>query len=236
KESLRAYFPATERVLFAEHYQGPYRGKSDGYAAKERELKQHIMAPLISYFRDARAELGITSKQIAEATGKKNMASHWFGTSQWQLPNEADYNKLQALFARVAAEKHQRGELEQPHHQLVSTYSELNRQYTELLREYKNLRRYFGVTVQVPYTDVWMHKPVQYYPGKHPCEKPAEMLQQIISASSRPGDLVADFFMGSGSTVKASMALGRRAIGVELETERFEQTVKEVQDLVSQNG
>lgn len=69
KESLRAYFPATERVLFAEHYQGPYRGKSDGYAAKERELKQHIMAPLISYFRDARAELGITAKQIAEATG-----------------------------------------------------------------------------------------------------------------------------------------------------------------------
>ncbi len=50
---------------------GPYRGKSDGYAAKERALKQHIMAPLISYFRDARAELGITAKQIAEATGKK---------------------------------------------------------------------------------------------------------------------------------------------------------------------
>lgn len=91
KESLRAYFPATERVLFAEHYQGPYRGKSDGYAAKERELKQHIMAPLISYFRDARAELGVTAKQIAEATGKKNMVSHWFGASQWQLPNEADY-------------------------------------------------------------------------------------------------------------------------------------------------
>lgn len=29
------------------------------------------MAPLISYFRDARAELGITAKQIAEATGKE---------------------------------------------------------------------------------------------------------------------------------------------------------------------
>ena len=43
KESLRAYFPATERVLFAEHYQGPYRGKSDGYAAKESQLKQHIL-------------------------------------------------------------------------------------------------------------------------------------------------------------------------------------------------
>ncbi|HAW1621739.1 TPA: site-specific DNA-methyltransferase, partial [Escherichia coli] len=212
------------------------RPKDAGYEAKGRALKQHVMAPLIAYFRDARAALGITAKQIVDATGKKNMVSHWFSASQWQLPNESDYLKLQALFARVAEEKHQRGELEKPHHQLLETYTSLNRQYAELQSEYKHLRRYFGVTAQVPYTDVWTHKPVQYYPGKHPCEKPAEMLQQIISASSRPGDLVADFFMGSGSTVKAALALGRRATGVELETERFEQTVREVQDLVSQNG
>ena len=64
--------------------------------------------------------------------------------------------------------------------------------------------------------------------GKHPCEKPADMLRQIINASSRPGDLVADFFMGSGSTIKAAMALGRRALGVELETERFNQTIQEI--------
>lgn len=62
------------------------------------------MAPLISYFRDARESLGITSKQIAEATGKKNMASHWFGISQWQLPNEGDYLKLQACL-RVLQQK-----------------------------------------------------------------------------------------------------------------------------------
>ncbi|EMV5734910.1 site-specific DNA-methyltransferase, partial [Shigella boydii] len=70
-------------------------------------------------------------------------------------PNESDYLKLQALFARVAEEKHRRGELEKLHHQLVDTYTSLNRQYAELLSEYKHLRRYFGVTVQVPYTDVW---------------------------------------------------------------------------------
>lgn len=80
----------------------------------------------------------------------------------------------------------------------------------------------------VPYTDVWTHKPVQFYPGKYPCEKPADMLRQIISTSSRPGDTVADFFMGSGSTVKAALELSRRAIGVEVEKERFEQTVEEV--------
>ena len=57
------------------------------------------------------------------------------------------------------------------------------------------------------------------------------MLKQIISASSRPGDIVADFFMGSGSTVKAAMELGRHAIGVELEVERFLQTIGEIENL-----
>ncbi|WHP32824.1 site-specific DNA-methyltransferase [Trabulsiella odontotermitis] len=231
KESLRAYFPATERIIFAEHYQGPYSPKSDGFAEKSTELKQHVMAPLISYFRGARDALGVSSKQIADATGKKNMVSHWFGTSQWQLPNEQDYLRLQDLFTQTANDKHQNGELEQPHHQLVATWHSLNRKYSELLEEYQSLRRYFSVNVTVPFTDVWTHKPVQFYPGKHPCEKPADMLRQIITASSRPGDLVADFFMGSGSTIKAAIELGRRAVGIELETERFIQTVNEVRGL-----
>lgn len=84
----------------------------------------------------------------------------------------------------------------------------------------------------MPYTDVWTHKPVQFYPGKHPCEKPADMLEQIITASSRPGDVVADFFFGSGSTLKQAALLGRRGLGVELETERFEQTVSEMRNLL----
>ena len=172
----------------------------------------------------------MTAKEIAVATGKK-MASHWFSASQWQLPNETDYGKLQQLFDRIAREKHQRNELQTPHHQLVAEWHTLNRKYSELMEEYKNLRRYFSVSAAVPYTDVWTHKPVQFYPGKHPCEKPADMLREIIAASSRPGDLVADFFMGSGSTVKAALELGRRAIGVELETERFDQTVEEIRNL-----
>lgn len=229
KESLRAYFPATERIIFADHYPGPY--KPDEYAGRCNSTKQNVMAPLIDYFRNARTTLGVTTKQIAEATGKKNMASHWFGVSQWQLPNEADYLKLQTLFTQIAIAKHQSCELDKPHHQLVATWQSLNRKYSELLEEYKNLRRHFSVSVTVPYTDVWTHKPVQFYPGKHPCEKPADMLRQIINASSKPGDIVADFFMGSGSTVKAAIELGRHAIGVELEDERFNQTVSELREL-----
>lgn len=207
------------------NFQGSYRPKSDGYAEQSCELKRHMMTPLISYFRNARESLGVTSKQIVEATGKKNMASHWFGASQWQLPNESDYLKLQTLFT---LEKHQKNALEKSHHQLVMTWHSLNRKYSELLEEHKTLRRYFAVSVSVPFTDVWTHKPVQFYPGKHPCEKPADMLLQMIHASSRSGDVVADFFMGSGSTIKAAMSSGRRALGIELEADRFNQTVREI--------
>lgn len=81
----------------------------------------------------------------------------------------------------------------------------------------------------MPYIDVWTFAPVASYPGKHPCEKPADLMEHIIATSSRPGDVVADFFMGSGATIKAAKKLGRRAIGVELEEERFLQTKAEIE-------
>lgn len=236
KESLRSYFPATERIIFAEHYPGPYQGKDTGYQSEISGLKQAILSPLISYFRDAKKSLGITNGQIAEATGKKNMPSHWFGLSQWMLPAEDDYIKLQTLFDGIARDKKITSPLEKEHGGLVKSYQSLNREYQSLIAEYKNLRRPFSVSVDVPFTDVWTHKSVQYYPGKHPCEKPAEMLMQIIEASSRPGDLVADFFMGSGSTLKAASVLGRRSLGVEMEQSRFSQTVREIQDLQNNNS
>lgn len=90
------------------------------------------------------------------------------------------------------------------------------------------LRRHFTVSAHVPYTDVWTFPPVAFYPGKHPCEKPADMMEHIIKTSSREGDLVADFFMGSGATVKAALKHNRRVIGVELETNRFVQTQNEI--------
>ena len=162
------------------------------------------------------------------------MASHWFSESQWQLPNEQDYLKLQALFERIAKEKHQRNELSEPHHQLVTEYRTLSRRYIELSQEFKALRRPFSVSALVPFTDVWTYKPVQFYPGKHPCEKPAEMMHDIIAASSKPGDVVADFFMGSGSTIKQAIKMGCYVIGVELEKERFDQTESEILALTSE--
>ena len=84
-----------------------------------------------------------------------------------------------------------------------------------LRREYEDLRRPFNVSASVPYTDVWTYPTVQAYSGKHPCEKPREMMRDIINASSRPGDVVLDCFLGSGVTGEQAVALGRRFIGIE---------------------
>ncbi|MDE9567097.1 site-specific DNA-methyltransferase, partial [Xenorhabdus bovienii] len=54
-----------------------------------------------------------------------------------------------------------------------------------------------------------------------------------IQSSSRAGDVVADFFMGSGATLKAALKLNRRVLGVELEEARFRQTEQEINEQLS---
>ncbi len=50
----------------------------------------------------------------------------------------------------------------------------------------------------------------------YPTEKPLPLLERIIKASSSEGDLVADFFNGSGTTVAVAEKLGRKWIGSDL--------------------
>lgn len=57
------------------------------------------------------------------------------------------------------------------------------------------------------------------------------MLRQIINASSKSGDVVADFFMRSGSAVKVALELGRQ---VEFEEGRFHQTAEEIRALAGE--
>lgn len=50
----------------------------------------------------------------------------------------------------------------------------------------------------------------------YPTQKPEKLLRRIISASSNPGDLIADFFCGSGTTLAVAEKLGRKWIGCDL--------------------
>ncbi len=53
--------------------------------------------------------------------------------------------------------------------------------------------------------------------GKHPTQKPLELLNRIVLASTRQGDVVLDPFMGSGTTGVAAVHKRRLFVGVELE-------------------
>ena len=61
---------------------------------------------------------------------------------------------------------------------------------------------------------------------QHPCPKPVEVMLWFVNRCSRPGETVADPFMGSGSTLVAAKSLGRRAIGVEIEEKYCEIAAK----------
>ncbi|PPF79051.1 site-specific DNA-methyltransferase [Subtercola sp. Z020] len=67
-------------------------------------------------------------------------------------------------------------------------------------------------------TDVWWHtivSPTGREKTGYPTQKPEGVLRRIVQASSREGDLVLDFFAGSGTTGAVASALGRRFLLIE---------------------
>ena len=204
KEAMRAYFPASERIIFAEHFGADNSANGEaGYERKCDELRGFVFEPLRAYFDGERKRSGLSSQQIqdgmAELTGVRYVFErHTFSTSQWELPTKHQYEAARVLFNRAGGEF-------------------LRKEYEELRKEYEELRRPFSVSSKVPYTDVWDFETVSNYPGKHVCEKPAAMLRHMISASSKPGAVVLDAFGGSGSTAQAARELGRSAISIELD-------------------
>lgn len=67
-------------------------------------------------------------------------------------------------------------------------------------------------------TDTWWHTIVPTNGREktgYPTQKPLGILKRIVQASSNPGDLVLDFFAGSGTTGEACLALERRFILVD---------------------
>lgn len=53
----------------------------------------------------------------------------------------------------------------------------------------------------------------------HPTQKPEKLMAKLILASSRPGDIIFDPFLGSGTTSVVAKKLGRNFCGIEIEEE-----------------
>ena len=71
-------------------------------------------------------------------------------------------------------------------------------------------------------------------PKEHPTQKPARLMDELVNLFTKPGDLVIDPFMGSGSTGVACLQLGRRFIGIEREPDYFAIACRRIQAAADQ--
>jgi adenine-specific DNA-methyltransferase len=212
KEGMRRFGNAHEVVLFAERWEA-----SDAWTQKADGVRGPVFEPLRAYLDGERQRAGVPKPECDGALGFTDkgggMASrHYFAASQWCLPTAEHYQRLRVLFNRQGGDY------------LRREYEDLRREYEDLRREYETLRRPFTVTPQDQYTDVWAFPVVRPYPGKHPAEKPLALIEHVVRASSRPGDLVLDPFCGSGVTGEACANLGRDRLLIDKDERWVERT------------
>lgn len=200
KEGMRQYFPRAEYILFC---------------SQNRKYLDAI-AQFPDYFRRELDRSGLSQAQISQSLGGKGIANRFFSRSQWGLPSLKQYLRMQTLFAEQGK---QPAPPKEPHpFEAIAPEPRdyLAASYQVISKAYDRLRRPMVLTKEVPYTDIWNFAPVQYYPGKHPCEKPIDMLRHIIFASSFRGDVILDSFCGSGNTLVAAKECQRQYVGIEI--------------------
>ena len=82
--------------------------------------------------------------------------------------------------------------------------------------------------------DVWessLTKPSEKKQRKHPTQKPIEILEKIVLASTDEGDLILDPFNGSGTTGIAATKLNRKYIGIDNEKEFLDLTIRRKENI-----
>jgi len=163
--------------------------------------------PLRKYFLEEKEKSGLTSKRIAQTLGNR-MGSHYFTHgSQFCLPTEKNYVKLQST-----------GYFKRGYKELKT----INDCFEKELLE--KLNKQFPSTFNLWEGNKYKSNILKYkkdYNGYHPTQKPVALLEDLIKTFSNEGDLVVDLTMGSGSTGVACVNTNRNFIGIELDNNYF---------------
>lgn len=103
---------------------------------------------------------------------------------------------------------------------------------TQRIQRKQYLDEWEGRVVQNLWNDIPPVNPVAKERLNYPTQKPEALLKRVIEASSRPGDIVFDCFMGSGTTQAVAMKLGRRFIGADINLGAVQTTTKRLLSIV----
>ncbi|MBU4272949.1 MAG: site-specific DNA-methyltransferase, partial [Planctomycetes bacterium] len=87
---------------------------------------------------------------------------------------------------------------------------------SQRIRRKTFLDEYEGQPVQNLWGDIYVINSQAHESCNYPTQKPESLIERILRISSREGDLVADFFCGSGTTAAVAEKLGRKWIVADL--------------------
>ena len=164
--------------------------------------------PLSIYLRQCRETAGMTAKDLTEAVGAYGKVNHGGAVSNWEtgrnVPSREQYERIVKAFQDTGV-------------------------VTGML-PYNDIVRPMFLSNEVEFTDVWTFSSVRPFKGKHPAEKPIDLLTHIVEASSYPGDIVLDCFAGSGSTGVASILKDRRAVCIDIEEKWAKRAAQNITD------
>ena len=114
------------------------------------------------------------------------------------------------------------------------------RKYQTRSRGGKIIRQYLDESKGIPLSNVWtdimqLYGSAGWFPRKndertgYPTQKPLSLLERVVKASSKKGDLVLDPFCGCATTCHAAETLGRQWIGIDLAEEAAKLIVDRMQ-------
>lgn len=78
------------------------------------------------------------------------------------------------------------------------------------------VKRYLDDVKGIPLQDIWDGVGRMKGGSEYPTQKPERLIERIVNIASTEGDLIADFFCGSGTTLAVAEKLGRKWIGSDL--------------------
>lgn len=160
-----------------------------------------------------RIQAGLSLKELTEIIGAYDRVNHGGAVSNWEAgrntPSKEQFEKIKKAL--------------------------LDTGKIESIPSYETIFRPFNVDSSVEYTDIWTFQNVRQYKGKHPAEKPIDLLKHAILATTYPGDIVLDCFSGSGSTAIAALELNRKAICIEIEEQWCFYTQKKIEALAQKS-